>query len=188
MLNTAWVSVLSGCMMGGGMGHTSGTDWMGETGYAKDGQRPPPLQRAEASSAGLTIALSFPTPSSNATVPIDARLFADSAELELIDATIWLRIQTPSGEVAELRMQRLDPSSEGAYQARYTFTTAGLYLLTAEGQTGTGADKRAVSVTARAQVNGHGEHGGHDWNMPAAVLGGVAMVAMMAVMMGGSWH
>lgn len=184
LLNTAWVPFLSGCMMWGGMGHTSGTDWMGGMGYAKNGES---LQRAEASSAGLTIVLSFPTPSSGAAVAIDATLFADSAPHALIDGDVWLQIQTPSGAVDQLRMERLQPSSEGAYETRYSFATAGLYLVTAEGRTRSGADERAVSVTAQAQVNGHAQDGGHHWLMPAAVLGGLGMVATMALMMSGSW-
>lgn len=188
MLNTAWVPFLSGCMTWGGMGHTSGTDWMGGTGSAKNGQLSQPLERAEATSAGLTIALSFPHPSSGAAVAIDARLFTDGTAHEVVEGDIWLRIQTPSGAVDQLRMQRLQPSSEGAYQARYSFATVGLYLVTAEGRTGSGADERAVSVTARTQVNGHAQDGRHHWVMPAVVLGGLGMVAMMALMMGGSWH
>lgn len=186
LLNTAWVPLLSGCMMWGGMGHTSGTDWMGGTGYAKNGQLSQPLERAEATSGGLTIALSFPTPSSS--VAIDARLFTDGAAHKVVDGDVWLRIQAPSGAVDQLRMQRLQPSSEGAYQARYSFATAGLYLVTAEGRTGSGADERAVSVTAREQINGHPQDGRHHWVMPAAVLGGLGMVATMALMMAGSWH
>ena len=185
LLNTGWVPVLSGCMMWGGMGHTSGTDWMGGTGSAKNGQFSQRSVRAEATSAGLTIVLSFPPPSSGAAVAIDARLFADGVAHHVVDGDMWLRVQTPSGAVDQLRMQRLEPWSEGAYQAHYSFATPGLYLVTAEGRTGRGADERAVSVTARAQINGHAQDGRHQWLAPA-VLGGLGMVATMVLMMGGS--
>src|SRR5512145_1092469 len=180
MLNTAWVPVLSGCMMWGGMGHTSGTDWTGETRYAKNGQ---PLQRAKASSAGLTIALSFATPSGGAAVPIDAQISEDSVGRELTDADIWLRIETPGGAVNELRMEPVQSSRAGAYEAHYSFPVTGLYLVTAEARTGSGSDERTVSVTARAQIYDHAQGGRHQWLVPGAVLGGLGMVATMALMM-----
>lgn len=193
MLTTAWVPLLSGCMMWGGMGHTSGTDGMGEAGHAERGQVPQPLQRAEASSAGVTITLSFPTPSSDAAVVIDAQLVmdsvdADSVDQELIDADVWLRIQTPSGAVDQRRLQQLQSLPPGAYQAQYSFPIAGLYLVTAEARTGTGAAERTVSVTARTQVYDQAHGGQHHWLMPGAILAGLGMVATMALMMGSSGH
>lgn len=188
LLNTAWVPILSGCMMGGGIGHAHGTDWMGEAGYARAGQAPQPVQRAQASSRGLTISLSFPTPTLGDAVAIDAQLLTDGVAHGGIDGDVWLRIQTPGGAVDLLRMQRPQRSPVGAYRAPYGFPIAGAYLVTAEARTGTGSDERTVSVTASVQVDHHAQGGRHLWVRPAAVLGGLGMVATMALMMGGFWH
>ncbi len=89
--------------------------------------------------------------------------------------------QTPGGSVDQLRMQRLHASATATFQARYSFAADGLYLVTAEGRAGKGAHVRTVSVTARAVVGQDMHGGGHDWLMPAAVLGGLGMLAMMAI-------
>jgi hypothetical protein len=179
-MGITWVSLLSGCMMGG-MAHPGG---MGGVGPRETGQALGPLQYAEASSGDLTIALSFPTPSSGAMVAMDARLTTASDPHELINGKIWLRIQTPSGSLDELRMQRLHSSAGATYQATYNFRTPGFYLVTAEGSIETDANVRTASVTTRVPVSGEVHADRHDWLMPMAVLGGLGMVVMMVVMMG----
>lgn len=186
LLGVTWVPLLSGCMMLGGAGHTGG--WVGLDDAAVSGQGPAPLRRAEASSGGLTIALSVPAPSGGTAVAIEAWLRPDSAGIDLDGADVRLRIETPGGRVDGLHMQRVDSATPGSYQAFYSFPTTGVYLVTAEGQAGTGAHVRTVAVTARTRVSAHARGGGHDWVTPVAILGGLAMVAAMALMMGGSTH
>ena len=186
VLGVAGVPLLSGCLMLGGMGHTG--DGLGVP-TAIDGsstQLPAPLQRAEASSGSLTLALSFATPRSGAAVAIDAQLRADSAPHELTDGNVWLRIHTPGGSVDQFRMQRVYSSTAGTYQAQYRFPTAGLYLVTAEGRTGMGADVRTVLVTAEVEVSRGAQGDRHDWLAPVRILSSLGMVVTMALMMAGS--
>ena len=187
LLGIVWAPTLSGCMMLGGMGHTGGPGAMPLVGHAESRGMPLPHQRAEASNGGLAIELSIPSPSGTAAVAIDARLNTDNSHHELTDANVWLRIQTPSGRVDKIHMQLRESSSAGTYRAHYAFPAAdGLYLVTAEGRTGTGADLKTASVTVEVEAGGAARGGGHHWRTPAAVLGGLGMVAMMALMMGGS--
>ncbi|NIR42571.1 MAG: hypothetical protein GWN99_01600 [Gemmatimonadetes bacterium] len=185
VLSVAGVPLLGGCMMMGGVGHTGSPDMMSEVDHARGARLPAPVQRAEASSEGLTIALAFPTPSIGDAVAIDAWLLTDSTDHDPEAGDIRLRIETPGGNVDQLRMRRLHSSTTATFQAEYSFSAAGLYLVTAEGRAATRADVRTVSVTARVFVGGDMYGGRHDWLMPAAILGGPAMVAMMALMMGG---
>lgn len=183
VLSVAGIPLLSGCMMMGGIGHTGGLGGTAGAGHTESAQIGAPLERAEASSGGITIALSFRLPSHGAEVAIDAWLRADSAHHELADADIWLRIRTPSGGVDEIRMERLGSSGE-TYQAHYGFPTAGPYHVTAEGRVGTAAAVRTVSVTTRVEVEGESHDGRHDWLMVGGILGGLGMVVLMALMMG----
>lgn len=89
VLGIHWVPLLSGCLMGG-MAHTGGI------GRGEIGPMQGPLQHAEASSGELTIALSFPIPSTATAVPMEARLGTASDRREPTDGEIWLRIQTPA--------------------------------------------------------------------------------------------
>ena len=186
VLGAAWVPLLTGCMAMGGLGHTGGPGGMASAGYAENGQARAPVQHVEASNGGLSIALSFPRPSGGAGVAIDARLRADSADDDLTDANIWLQVRSPSGGVTRLPMQLLHSSQPGTYRAQYSFSAPGLYLVAAEGRTGTGADVRTVSVTTAVEVGTEAHDGRHHWFTPAALLGGLGMVAMMALMMSGS--
>lgn len=61
-------------------------------------------------------------------------------------------------------------------------------LVTAEDRTGTGADGGTVPLATEVGV-GRGTHGDpHDWLVPVSILGGLAMLATMALMMAGSVH
>jgi hypothetical protein len=173
-LDVACISLLSGCMTGG-VGRAGRFD-RGGSGS---------LQYAEATTGDLTIALSFPTPSIRSEVAIEARLTAANGPHELIDGDVWLSIQTPGGNIDEVRMQRLHGSAEAVYGAAYNFWSPGSYLVTARGRLEEEAGAHEASVTTRAVVDGGPyavDHG--DWMMPMAVLGGLGMVVMMVVMMG----
>lgn len=200
VLAAVWVPFLSGCMMMGGLGHRGGlghTSGPGhgvgathrgdpgsaETADVASGPIRPPLQHAEASNKGLSIELDLPTPSRGSVVAIDALLRRDGAQEELTEGEVWLRIRTPGGSVDSLRMQSTHSSREGSYRTYYGFPVGGQYLVTAEGRTGVVGDSRTVSVTARVDVSGmHGSR--PDWLVPAALLSGAGMVALMALMMG----
>lgn len=186
VLSVAGIPFLGGCMMMGGVGHTGNPGMMSDAGRAPGGQPPAPVQRAEASGGGLSIALAFPSPSGGEPVAIDAWLLTDSIHRDLTDGEIWLRIETPDGGVDQLRMRRRHSSATATFQAQYGFADAGLYLVTAEGRAGTGADVRTVSVTARTVVGGDMHGGRRGWLVPAAVLGSLGMAALMAFMMVGS--
>lgn len=177
VLGIHWVPLLSGCLMGG-MAHTGGI------GRGEIGPMQGPLQHAEASSGELTIALSFPIPSTATAVPMEARLGTASDRREPTDGEIWLRIQTPGGNVDEIRMQRVDSSAGRTYQAMYSFRNPGSYLVTAEGRKETGTGAQTVSVTTRADVGGESNGGRNDWLIPAAILGGLGTVVTMVVVMG----
>jgi len=184
--SVAGVPLLGGCMMIGGLGHTGGRAWMDEPGHTVSGQGATTLQRAEASNNGLTIALSFPTPSRGDTVTIDAQLLMERSQDQRSDGDVWLRIQTPDRRVDRIRMQRDQVSAKETFQAQYCFPGAGVFLVTADGRAGTGSDMRTVSVTTVAEV-GSSTHGvRHDWLLPVAALSGLAWIAMMVVMMGSS--
>lgn len=188
VLRVAAIPLLSGCVMLGGMGHRS--DVLGSaTAVDVDGRRlPAPLHRAETSSGGLALALSFPTPRVGAAVAIDAQLRTDGAPEELNDGDVWLRIRTPGGNVDQFRMQRLGPSAGGTYRARYRFPDAGFYLVMAEARTGTGPDARTVLVTTELEVRPAENDERHDWLVSPGTLGGLGMIAAMAVMMAGSLY
>lgn len=180
VLSVAAVPLLGGCMMMGGIAHTGGP---AGPAHMETGPVAAPLERAEATSGGLTIALSFPPPSSGELIAIEARLRADDAPPKPTDEEVWLRIEAWGGSVEEIRMEPVR-SSSGTYRAQHVFPTAGLYLVTAEARVGPGADVRAVSVTSRAEVSRDARDGRHGWIAPA-VVGGLGMVALMALMMGG---
>jgi len=173
LLNVAGVTLLSSCMASG----------VGPAGRFSGSEAVRPLQYAEAATGDLTIALSFPTPSVGSQVAIAARLNVADRPQELIEGEMWLHVQAPSGSVEEVRMQRSQGSGPATYQAVYDFWAPGSYVVTArawtEGDVGTEA-----SVTTSVVVAGDPLHVDHrDWMMPMAVLGGVGMVVMMAVMM-----
>jgi len=184
-LSVAGAMLLGGSVALGGMGH--GGNLGAHAGHEGARLVPVPLHRAEASSSGLTIALSYPRPSSGVAVAIDARLRGDGTPHELNDATVWLRIEAPDGSVEELPMPPLSASATGTHRVQYVFPSAGVHLLTAEGQVGMGAAARTVSVTTATDVGREASAIDHrHWHAPAALLGGLGMVAMMALMMAGS--
>lgn len=186
MLSLAWVLLLGGCMMLGGTGHTGGWVGLDDYGYGSSTPGGAPSERAQASSAGLTLVLSVSTPNGAGPMAIDAWLRPDRADSDLGDADVWLRIENPRGGVDRLLMQRVDSLGSVWHRALYRSVTTGVHLVTAEAQTGTGADARTVAVTATVDVSGHPHHGGHNWVAPVAILGGVGMLAMMALMMSGT--
>jgi hypothetical protein len=183
VLSVAAVPLLGGWMMMGGIGHTGGPAGMAGAAHMESGPVAAPLERAEATSEGLTISLSFAPSSAGELVAIEARLRADDGSAEPTDGEIRLRIEAPDGSVEEIRMQPVR-SFAGTYGAQYVFPTAGLYLVTAEGRVGTGADVRTVSVTSRAEVGPETRDGRHGWIAPA-IVGGLGMAALMALMMSG---
>lgn len=180
VLGVAWVPVLGGCMMMGGM------HGVGATGGGGDLERGPvstELKYAEAVSGDLSLALSFPSPTADAAVPIGARLRTESDGRDLADAQVRLWIRAPGGSVDQVEMQHARSSVAGIFEAQYSFHALGRYLVTAEAQTGTVGDVREVSVTAEAEVGPAADRGRNTWLMPGALLGGLGMVALMAVMM-----
>lgn len=201
VLGAVSVPLLSSCMMMGGLGHGVGSGPMSGPGHAAgsgyagdprwveadDVETVPahaPLQRTEASNGGLTIELSLPTPHMGGIVAIDALLRMESNQDELTGGDVWLRVRTPSGSVDSLRMQPAHSSRGQTYRTYYGFPLGGLYLVTVEGRTGVAGDSRAVSVTAR--VDGGSETHGKRQNrlVPAALLSGAGMAALMVLMMG----
>ena len=152
VLGVAGVPLLSGCLMLGGAGHTGNVHGVAPAVDGGSRELSAPFQRAEASSGSLTLALSFVTPRGGAAVTIDAQLHTDSASDAPTDGDVWLRIQAPGGGVDQFRMQRVQSSAAGTYQAEYRFSTAGLYLVTAEGRTGIGDHVRTVLVTTELEV------------------------------------
>jgi len=183
LLSVAGIPLLGGCMMMGGPGHMAHLGSMDQSGHSMRTATATASQHAAATSNGLTIEIFVPTPSQGAAVTIDARVSANGDDHEVIDGDVWLRIQTPSGTIEQVRMQRPYSSTGGTYRAEYRFLTAGLYLVTAEGREGSGSELRTASVTTEVVVTGAQHGGDHDWLMPAAILGGLGMIAMMAVMM-----
>lgn len=179
LLSIVWAPFLGACMMGG-VAHTSR---MGGPGPAGPDGTVGSLQHAEASSGGVTIVLSFPRPMMVGAVGMDARLTsADDPHTDL-DGEVRLRVRTPGGGVDELPMPSLHSAAGVTYQAVYDFRSPGSYLVTAHGSIGTGKGATTASVTTRVDVGEESRWDGHDWMMPMAVLGGIGMVAMMAVMM-----
>lgn len=181
VLGIAWVPVLGGCMMMGGM---HGVGAMGGDVDLGNGPVSTELRYAEAVSGDLSIALSFPSPTGDAPVPIGARLRTERDGRDLTDAHVRLWIRAPGGRIDQVDMRHARSSVAGIFEARYGFRAVGRYLLTAEGRTGTEGDIREVSVTAEAEVGPAADRGRPMWLMPGAFLGGLGMVALMAVMMG----
>lgn len=143
-----------------------------------------PLQRAEASNGGLTIELTLPTPRTGGIVAIDALLRTESDLDEPTDGDVRLRVRTPSGRVDSLRMQPAHSARERTYRTYYEFPVGGQYLVTAEGRMEVAGDSRAVSVTARVDVGSRAHGDRQNWLVPAALVSGAAMAALMALMMG----
>lgn len=185
-LGVVGIPLLSGCMMMGAVGHAGGLTGMGVTGHMESGRPAPLRQRAEATSSGLTIALSFPRPTSGGACTISALLRSDGGAREPTDGEVWLHVQTPGGSVDRLPMERYESSTGWIYQTRYVFLTSGLYVVTADARSSAGKEVRTVSVTTRAEVSARAHSAGHDWLPPAALIGSLGMVAMMVIMMGGS--
>lgn len=185
VFGAAWVPLLSGCMMPFGAWHGDGPSGMG---HMASWEVTEVTQNAEASDDGLTIGLSFATPGWGREALIDASLSEEGVRREPVRGEVWLRIRTPGGSVDQLRMDPLGLSQGATHRARYRFADAGLYQVTAEGRIGSGSDTRSVSVTTDTEVDGRIHGHGDRWLPPAAVLGGLGMVAMMILMMGGSAH
>lgn len=173
LLEVACVSLLSGCMTGG----------VGRTGTFSGREAGGRSQYAEATTGDLTIALSVPAPSVGSQVAIAARLTLAERPQELVDGEMWLRVQAPSGNVDEVRMQRSQGSDAATYRAMYGFWAPGSYVVTAKARSEGGVGAEA-SVTTSVVVAGDSHYvDRHGWMMPMAVLGGVGMVVMMVVMM-----
>lgn len=179
LMPIVWAPFLGACMMGG-VAHTSRMGGPGSVGTHETGSS---LQYAEASSGGVTIALSFPTPTIVGVVGMEARLTGVDGPETAIDGEVWLRVRTPGGGVDELPMRSLHSAAGVTYRAVYDFRTPGSYLVTADGWTGEEERANAASVTTRVDVGEESRWDRHDWLMPMAVLGGIGMLAMMAVMM-----
>jgi hypothetical protein len=169
-----WLPLLGGCMGMAPGGHAGAGAGVG---YAHVSAAP---VHAEASNGELTLALSLREPIAGPVVDIDVRLVAESSERDASDPEVRLWIRTPRGGMDEIIMDRVHSSTGRTYHARYVFRGAGPHLVTAEVWSATG-DVPAVSVTAEADVVGYRD--GHDWLMPAAIVGGLAMLTMMVVMM-----
>lgn len=186
-LGIAAVPLLSGCMMMGGWGHTAAFG-AHPTGHMVSGERIVSSQRAEASSDGLTITLSVAAPAGRAVVTMSAWLRSDDGEEEPAESEIWLRIRAPDGVVDRLRM--LEPRFPGdrTYRAEYALATSGTYVVTADARSGTGAEARTVSVTTEMVAGDDPRYDQHRWLTPVAFVGGVGMLALMAVMMAGMTH
>lgn len=185
LLGFACIPILSGCMMMGGMGSTTGMGGVGDAGVVHSGQIHTPLRQTKASNGVLTIALSFPAPSDGAAVPINARLHTESDHNELTDAYVGLRIRTPRGSIDEIRMHPLDSSTAETHQAQYSFRDAGVYVVTAEARVGRGDDARTVSASIETEVAREAHSGQGNWLTPAALVGGLSMVVIMVLTMGG---
>lgn len=182
VLGVATMPLFGGCMMAGGWGHGGVPARTYADGHmAPDWTVAAPL-RAEATGDGLTIVLSIPTPAAGSVVTIGVQLRSDGGDPEA-DAEIRLRIDGPGGSIDDLPMQRDRSSGAGTYQAQYGFAVPGRYAVTAEARSGAGAEVRTVSVSARAEVAAPAGYR-HDWAVPAAIIGGIGMVAMMAFLMG----
>ena len=185
-LGVAAVPLLSGCMMMAGWGHTAALDTHA-TGHMVSAQRVVWSQRAEASSDGLTVTLFVPV-SESAVVIISAGLRSEHDDQGPADGEIWLRIRTPDGTVDRFRMQEPRSPGDGMYRARYAFVASGTYVVTADARSGTGEAARTVSVTAEVVAGDDPWHDQHHWLTPAAFVGGVGILALMAVMMAGVTH
>lgn len=179
LMPIVWAPFLGACMMGG-MAHTSR---MGGPGSVDADGAVGPLHYAEASSGGVTIALSLPAPTMVGAVGMEARLTGVDGPESAIDGEVRLRVRTPGGAVDELPMRSLHSTAGVTYRAVYDFRTPGSYLVTADGWTGAEEGANAASVTTRVDVVDESRWDRHDWTMPMAVLGGIGMLAMMAVMM-----
>jgi hypothetical protein len=169
-----WLPLLGGCMGMAPGGHAGA----GGGGYGPHVSAAP--VHAEASNGELMLALSLREPIAGPVVDIDVRLVAESSERDAADPEVRLRIRTPQGGVDELVMDRIHSSMSGTYHERYVFRNPGPHMVTAEAWSARG-EVPAVSVTAEADVVGYRD--GHDWLMPAAIVGGLAMLTMMVVMM-----
>ena len=188
VLTIAGIPLLSGCMMMGGWGHLAGPMGTHVPGDVTSGQGMVASQQADASSDGLTITLSVPVPTGGALVTISAWLRADHDDREPADGEVWLHIRTPRGNVDRLRMREPGFVGEGTFHAEYAFATSGAYVVTAEARSGTGRDARTVSVTAEVEVGDARWDDSAQWVTPVVVVGSLGMLALMAVLMGGSPH
>lgn len=188
VLSVAGVPLLGGCMMMGGWGHAAGLMGPGLTRPGVSEQRTASWRHAEAASDGLTLTLAFPVPTGGDGVTISAWLRWDDDVPEPPDGEIWLRIQTPGGSVDRVRMQEPASPADGTYRAWYAFVMSGTYVVTADARSGTGADTRMVSVTAEMETGDVRWDGESGWVTPAALAGGLGMLALWAAMMGGVAH
>lgn len=183
MLGGTGILSLGGCMMMGGWGHAAGP-----TGTHMDGHMGPQWtvaapQRAESTGDGLTMTLSIPTAAAGTTITIGAQLRSGAGDPEPTDAEVLLRIEGPDGGTHNVRMQRVPSSGAPTHQAQYLFAAPGRYAVTAEARSGAAPDVRRVSVTTVAEVASPPAFW-RGWSVPAAIIGSLAMVAMMAFMMG----
>ena len=170
-----WLPLLGGCMGMAPGGHAGAG---AAVGYGPHRSAAP--VHAEASNGEVMIALSLREPIAGPVVDIDVRLVAESSELDAAAPEVRLRIRTPQGGMDEIVMDRVHSSAGGTHHARYVFRSPGPHLVTAEAWSATG-DVPAVSVTAEADVVGYRDR--HDWLMPVAIVGGLAMLTMIVVMM-----
>jgi hypothetical protein len=188
VLGVASIPLLSGCMGMGGWGHAGGSMGTVAPHHPAGGLTTVSVERAEASGDGLALALSFPTPTTGAVMTVSALLRWYDGDREPVNGEILLSIRTPAGSVDQLRMEKVQTVAAGAYEARYAFAESGRYVLTANAGWGTEVNARSVSVTTTADVGDDVYGHRHDRWVPAEVVGGIGMVALMVLMMGGLGH
>jgi len=86
------------------------------------------------------------------------------------------------GRVDQLAMRPIDSPTTGTYRGQYSFNSPGLYTVTADGRTGAGSAIRTVSVSIDTGVDA-GAHAVRSDGAPrGAVLAGIGMAVVMAIM------
>ena len=181
-LSLAGLSLLGGCGMMGMMGGMHGASGMHGS-AAGHGHELAPMVQAQAESGDLAIVLSFPAPRAAAVAPVVVVLRTAGEATDPEDAEVWLRVRTPDGNIDEVRMRSAPASAPGTYQAEYRFATAGPYAVTAEARAGGGPVARQVSVTTDVHLGAEVAARRQPWLTPATVLTGIAVGAMMILMM-----
>jgi hypothetical protein len=182
VFGVAGIPLLGGCMMAGAWGHAGGPAGPSSDEHMAARWTAAASQGAEATADGLTIVLSIPAPTAGRLVTIGAHLRSDDSDQAPADAEIRLRVVGPGGSADDLPMRRDRSSEAGTHQAQYRFSVPGRHVVTAEARSGAGEDVRTASVTADAEVAAAPVYR-HHWSLPAAIIGSLAMVAMMAFMM-----
>lgn len=119
--------------------------------------------RAEATGDGLTIVLSIPAPAAGSVVTIGVQLRSDGGDPEA-DAEIRLRIEGPGEASTTSPCSGIGRPGQGPTRRSTDSPCRGRYGVTAEARSGTGAEVRTVSVSARAEVAAPAVYR-HDWSV-----------------------